>query len=412
MRLNEILRSWNYSYDSDGERIKKSFTDPETGKLMTTVYWFSDYEETFADDTLKKVSKLYGEYAQRVTEFDEAGTVKEDKLDFIFKDILGSPVCTVTSDGTVKDNFVYEPFGKMLPNENADSLIRSFTGHFAEDDEGLYYCHARWYDADIERFLQADSVLDGLNRYAYCHNNPIEFVDPTGREHLNSNTTIFMGDSQSTLGYIGSEETINRAGCVLTTYTRIASAICDKEISLDDANYYAIRNELYTNTNLLTKYAGEELINGLLQENGVTNISVQCIGSFYGNESKMKEINHYLEGEDRYVVARIETYGADGSKFEHQVNINKDAIYPDENSPTGWNISFEDTSRFGRKKLYNDKVDNTLVRLDVFVVKRSTRKLKDCDTSNWKTISGYGRGPKFAAAMKKGIQKSKEKYGR
>ena len=48
--------------------------------------------------------------------------------------------------------------------------------------EGLYYCHARWYDADIGCFLQADSILDGFNRYVYCHNNPIRFVDPTGRE--------------------------------------------------------------------------------------------------------------------------------------------------------------------------------------------------------------------------------------
>ena len=111
----------------------------------------------------------------------EPHTIKSDKLDFIFKDILGSPVCTVTAEGTIKDTFVYEPFGKMLPNENASLLVRSFTGHFAEDDEGLYYCHARWYDADIGRFLQADSILDGFNRYAYCHNNPINYCDPTGR---------------------------------------------------------------------------------------------------------------------------------------------------------------------------------------------------------------------------------------
>ena len=190
-------KSWNYSYDSDGERIKKSFTDPETGKVMTTVYWFSDYEETFADDTLKKVSKLYGGYAQRVTEYDVSDeadskprTVKSDTLEFVFKDILGSPVCTVTEDGTIKNTFVYEPFGKMLDTANnngaskSTTLLRSFTGHFAEDDEGLYYCHARWYDADIGRFLQADSVLDGFNRYAYCHNNPIGFTDPSGEYSL------------------------------------------------------------------------------------------------------------------------------------------------------------------------------------------------------------------------------------
>ena len=208
-------KSWNYSYDSDGERIKKSFTDPETGKLMTTVYWFNDYEETFADDTLKKVSKLYGDYAQRVTEYelsDSAGSEPStvDTLEFVFKDILGSPVCTVTAEGTIKNTFVYEPFGKMLDTANnngaskSTTLLRSFTGHFAEDDEGLYYCHARWYDADIGRFLQADSVLDGFNRYAYCHNNPTGFVDPTGHK-----LEMYFDKSTQTLNVVLSDKHVN-----------------------------------------------------------------------------------------------------------------------------------------------------------------------------------------------------------
>jgi RHS repeat-associated protein len=45
---------------------------------------------------------------------------------------------------------------------------------------GLYYYNARYYDPDLGRFIQADSKLDGLNRYAYCHNNPIRYTDPTG----------------------------------------------------------------------------------------------------------------------------------------------------------------------------------------------------------------------------------------
>ncbi len=44
----------------------------------------------------------------------------------------------------------------------------------------MYYYHARYYDPVLGRFLQADPYLDGLNRYAYCHNNPIIYTDPTG----------------------------------------------------------------------------------------------------------------------------------------------------------------------------------------------------------------------------------------
>ena len=46
--------------------------------------------------------------------------------------------------------------------------------------EGRYYYGARYYCPEIGRFIQPDTVLDGLNRYAYCWNNPMNYVDPTG----------------------------------------------------------------------------------------------------------------------------------------------------------------------------------------------------------------------------------------
>jgi RHS repeat-associated protein len=51
-----------------------------------------------------------------------------------------------------------------------------------EESVGLYYYHARYYDPDLGRFLQGDTVLDGLNRYAYVHNNPVRYTDPTGTD--------------------------------------------------------------------------------------------------------------------------------------------------------------------------------------------------------------------------------------
>ena len=140
---------------------------------------------------IQKVSKIYDGYAQRVTEYEVSGEVKSDTLEFVFKDILGSPVCTADENGNLKDTFVYEPFGKMIYRDETDSngVRRTFTGHMLEDDEGLYYCHARWYDATVGRFLQADSVLDGFNRYAYCHNNPITFFDPLGLTRKNPDGT-------------------------------------------------------------------------------------------------------------------------------------------------------------------------------------------------------------------------------
>ncbi|MBN1536942.1 MAG: RHS repeat-associated core domain-containing protein [Anaerolineales bacterium] len=48
----------------------------------------------------------------------------------------------------------------------------------------LYYYNARWYDPQLGRFAQADSIVpqgvQGLDRYAYVNNNPVKYTDPSG----------------------------------------------------------------------------------------------------------------------------------------------------------------------------------------------------------------------------------------
>lgn len=41
---------------------------------------------------------------------------------------------------------------------------------------------ARYYDPVLGRFLQSDTVLDGLNRYAYVRGNPVRYTDPARHE--------------------------------------------------------------------------------------------------------------------------------------------------------------------------------------------------------------------------------------
>ncbi len=54
-------------------------------------------------------------------------------------------------------------------------------------ETGLYYLQSRYYDPNTGRFINADTIdyldpesINGLNLYAYCLNNPIMYVDPSG----------------------------------------------------------------------------------------------------------------------------------------------------------------------------------------------------------------------------------------
>ena len=56
----------------------------------------------------------------------------------------------------------------------------------------MYYLQSRYYDAKICRFINADVFistgqgLTGYNMFAYCGNNPVNRVDPTGESFISS----------------------------------------------------------------------------------------------------------------------------------------------------------------------------------------------------------------------------------
>lgn len=60
----------------------------------------------------------------------------------------------------------------------------------------MYYLITRYYDPKIGRFINADTpdyldpkTINGLNLYAYCNNNPVMNVDPSGHEPSTYNAT-------------------------------------------------------------------------------------------------------------------------------------------------------------------------------------------------------------------------------
>jgi len=61
-----------------------------------------------------------------------------------------------------------------------------YAGQVGIIDEGnnLYYMRARYYDANIGRFISEDPIghNGGLNLYAYVGGNPVMLVDPLGLE--------------------------------------------------------------------------------------------------------------------------------------------------------------------------------------------------------------------------------------
>ena len=65
----------------------------------------------------------------------------------------------------------------------------------------FYYLQSRYYDPELGRFINADSYAStgqgilGNNMFAYCCNNPINLLDPTGLLPNHPKSVMFIGDS-------------------------------------------------------------------------------------------------------------------------------------------------------------------------------------------------------------------------
>ena len=92
----------------------------------------------------------------------------------------GDVIALTDSTGTVVASYYYDPFGVIT--EETGEVINPFryVGEYYDEETGMVYLRARYYDPTIGRFISEDPIRDGYNWYVYCSNNPIRYVDPWG----------------------------------------------------------------------------------------------------------------------------------------------------------------------------------------------------------------------------------------
>ena len=69
-------------------------------------------------------------------------------------------------------------------NSNYDNVYK-FNGKEIDEQTGYYYYGARYYDPTMSVFLSVDPHAEkhpNINPYVYVANNPINAIDPDGRD--------------------------------------------------------------------------------------------------------------------------------------------------------------------------------------------------------------------------------------
>ncbi len=117
----------------------------------------------------------------------------EGTLTFLHRDHVGSVVALSSGPEASGQHFL--PFGASLTKAKAGP---GFGGHRAEAETSLLYAGARYLQAGIGRFDQADPVVRlAGSAYAFVGNAPLRKVDPDGRRELDIDVSLVFPGEES-----------------------------------------------------------------------------------------------------------------------------------------------------------------------------------------------------------------------
>ena len=191
---------YTYSYNADGIRTSKTYNN--NGVTYETEYIVDGTKVmrqswTSEDGTDYVVDYMYDELGRPVS-----FAISEDGGGYQYyiyeTNMFGDVVMIYASNSAEIVSFTYSAYGEITTNVIISQLcdedflkaaLFRYRGYIYDTESGLYYLQSRYYDPEVGRFINTDGYVStgtgimGYNMYAYCHNNPVIFIDPTGEIH-------------------------------------------------------------------------------------------------------------------------------------------------------------------------------------------------------------------------------------
>ena len=193
--------AWNGQYQlvsvSTNGAFAEAYAYDALGRRVTT---------TNAEGTERHV---YDDNWQVIADLDEGGNVLRsyvwgEGIDRLLAVKIGSRTYTALTDvqgtvwgyadesGNIVARWTYDAWGNVLSEEVDVSAAElravryRFQGRERSAATGLTNFRMRWYDAVTGRWLSKDPIglSGGLNLYAFCGDDPIDFLDPVGLAHV------------------------------------------------------------------------------------------------------------------------------------------------------------------------------------------------------------------------------------
>ena len=188
--------TWTFTYNADGIRVGKSAPG-------TTTTYGVDGERIVYEKTNGHIKRYF---------YDESGIAgfEYSGQKYVFrKNLQGDVTGIYNANGTLLGEYEYDAWGNLLEEPTNGVLIANpfrYRGYYYDTSIGLYYLNSRYYDPETGRFLNEDLVsylepetIGGINLYAYCLNDPVNNIDPSGHFVASLIISIAIGASLSAL---------------------------------------------------------------------------------------------------------------------------------------------------------------------------------------------------------------------
>ena len=217
-------KTYSFTYNALGQRLGVNYNYFIADSSFTPVgiAEVTDYSKAFHYDHAGRLisestsKTVYGEgnvFEKIVFLYDEGSMIGMEYTSYgvtntyyYLRNLQGDVIGIYDTSGNLVVKYNYDSWGNctIASGTTNRTLARAnpirYRGYYYDEDTGLYYLNARYYNPEWRRFISPDDTgyLDpetpnGLNLYAYCNNDPVNYADPSGHSIILTAALTLMG---------------------------------------------------------------------------------------------------------------------------------------------------------------------------------------------------------------------------
>ena len=186
----DVTITSSYAYNANGIRTRALQT---INGITQNRYFLLDDGHTGYAQVFEETAELGGSIVRSYTIGDDVlSQTVAGVTSHLLYDGHGSTRQLTDNNGAVTANYAYDAYGKMLGGDpgvtdgkqSATDLL--YAGEQFDPGLQMEYLRARYYDQDNGRFNRLDPFEgnsedpQSLHKYAYCHVDPVNGIDPSG----------------------------------------------------------------------------------------------------------------------------------------------------------------------------------------------------------------------------------------